>query len=109
VVGRPGVILIAEGQSHRLRQMLGEQKRRLGKVIGDAPLYDYIIGNEDGQVPIRKLRMTLLKLPRNLSGKEVNQLDKALTALTARPTMPRGQLPKDLRPSKGAMRQMRGR
>ena len=89
--------------------MLGEQKRRLGKVIGDAPLYDYIIGNEEGQLPIRKLRMTLLKLPRNLSGKEVNQLDKALTALTARPTMPRGQLPKDLRPPKGAMRQMRGR
>ncbi|GIH09374.1 membrane protein [Rhizocola hellebori] len=109
VIGRPGVILIAEGQPHRLRQMLGEQKRRLGKVIGDAPLYDYIIGNEEGQLPIRKLRMTLLRLPRNLSGKEVNQLDKALTALTARPTMPRGQLPKDLRPPKGAMRQMRGR
>jgi hypothetical protein len=89
--------------------MLGEQKRRLGKVIGDAPLYDYIIGNEEGQLSIRKLRMTLLRLPNNLTGKEVNQLDRALTALTSRPTMPKGQLPKDLRPPKGAMRQMRGR
>jgi hypothetical protein len=109
VIGRPGVILIAEGRPHRLRQMLGEQKRRLGKVIGDAPLYDYIIGEEEGQLSIRKLRMTLLRLPRNLSGKEVNQLDKALTALSARPTMPSGQLPKEFRPPKGAMRQMRGR
>lgn len=109
VVGRPGVILLAEGHPARVRQMLGEQKRRLGKVIGDAPLYDFIVGNEEGQVSIRKLRMTLMKLPRNLSGKEVNQLDRALTALTARPTMPRGQLPKEFRPPKGVMRQMRGR
>ncbi|HCT75708.1 MAG TPA: DUF4191 domain-containing protein [Micromonosporaceae bacterium] len=109
VLGKPGVILIAEGNPQRVRQMLGEQKRRLGKVIGDAPLYDYIIGNEEGQLSIRKLRMTLLRLPRNLSGKEVNQLDRALTALTARPTLPKGQLPKDMRPPKGAMRQMRGR
>lgn len=109
VLGRPGVILIAEGHPQRVRQMLGEQKRRLTKVIGDAPLYDFIIGNEEGQLPIRKVRMTLLRLPRNLSGKEVNQLDRALTALTARPSMPKGQLPKELRPPKGAMRQMRGR
>lgn len=109
VLGRPGVILLAEGNPQRLRPMLGEQKRRLGKVIGDAPLYDFVIGNEEGQVSIRKLRMTLLKLPRNLSGKEVNQLDRALTALTSRPTLPKGQLPKDFRPPKGMMRQMRGR
>jgi len=109
VLGKPGVILIAEGNPQRLKQMLGEQKRRLGKVIGDAPMYDFIIGSGEGQVNIRKLRMTLVRLPRNLSGKEVNQLDRALTALTARPTLPKGQLPKEFRPPKGAMRQMRGR
>lgn len=107
VIGRPGVILIAEGNPQRVRQMLGEQKRRLGKVIGDAPLYDFIIGTEEGQLNIRKVRMTLLRLPKNLSGKEVNQLDRALTALTARPSLPKGQLPKEFRPPKGAMRQMR--
>jgi hypothetical protein len=52
--------------------------------------------------------MTLMRLPRNLSGKEVNALDRALTALTARPAMPRGALPKEFRPPKGA-RQNRGR
>lgn len=109
VLGKPGVMLIGEGNPQRVKQLLGEQKRRLGKVIGEAPMYDFIIGNDEGQVPIRKLRMTLLRLPRNLTGKEINQLDRALTALTARPTMPKGQLPKEFRPPKGAMRQMRGR
>jgi hypothetical protein len=109
VIGRPGVILIGEGNPQRVKQMLGEQKRRLGKVVGDAPLYDLIIGNDDGQTPIRKLRMTLMRMPQNISGKEINQLDRALTALTARPSMPKGQLPKEFRPPKGSMRQMRGR
>jgi hypothetical protein len=108
VIARPGVILIGEGAPQRVRPLITEQKRRLGKVIGDSPLYDYIIGNDEGQLSLRKLRMTLMRLPRNLSGKEVNALDRALTALTARPAMPRGALPKEFRPPKGA-RQNRGR
>ncbi|WP_020521388.1 DUF4191 domain-containing protein [Catelliglobosispora koreensis] len=109
VIGKPGVILIGEGNPQRVKQMITEQKRRLGKVVGDAPLYDYIIGNDEGQLPLRKLRSTLIRMPNNISGKEINNLDRALTALTARPQMPKGQLPKEFRPPKGATRQMRGR
>ncbi|MFI6820765.1 DUF4191 domain-containing protein [Micromonospora sp. NPDC050187] len=109
VIGRPGVILLAEGNPQRVRGLLGQEKRRLSKVIGTAPLYDYMIGNEEGELPIRKLRMTLMRLPRNLSGKDVNSLDKRLKALTARPQLPKGAIPKNMRPSKGQFRQMRGR
>lgn len=109
VIGRPGVILLAEGNPQRIRGLLGQEKRRLAKVIGNAPLYDYVIGQNEGELPIRKLRMTLMRLPRNLSGKDVNALDKRLKALTARPQMPKGAIPKNLRPPRGAFRQMRGR
>lgn len=110
VVGKPGVILLAEGNPQRVRGMLGQEKRRLAKVIGNAPLHDYVIGNGDNEVPIRKLRMTLTKLPRALSGKDVNSLDKRLTALSsARPQLPKGAIPKNMRPPKGAFRQTRGR
>ena len=110
VVGRPGVILLGEGSPQRVRSMLGQEKRRLAKVIGTAPLYDYTIGRGENELPIRKLRLTLMRLPRNLSGKEVNALDKRLKALTAaRPQLPKGAIPKNMRPPKGAFRQMRGR
>jgi hypothetical protein len=109
VIGPPGVVLVAEGEPNRLRGLLGEQKRRMAKVIGQTPMYDIVIGPHDEQVSLRKLRTYLMKLPRNLSGKEINSLDRALTALTARPQMPKGGLPKEFRPPKGAMRQMRGR
>jgi hypothetical protein len=109
VIGRPGVILLGEGQTQRVRNLIGQEKRRLSKVIGSAPLYDYIIGNDEGEVPIRKLRVTVMKLPRNLTGKDVNALDKRLGALMARPQMPKGAIPKNMRPSKGAFRQGRPR
>jgi hypothetical protein len=110
VIGKPGVILIAEGNPQRVRGMLGQEKRRLAKVIGNAPLHDYVIGHDEGEIPIRKLRMTLMRLPRELSGKDVNALDKRLTALAAtRPQIPKGAIPKNMRPPKGAFRQTRGR
>ena len=98
VIGRPGVILVAEGNPSRVRSLLGQEKRRLAKVIGTADLRDYIIGNEEGQIPLAKLRVTLMKLPRTISGKEVNALDTRLKALTARPQMPKGAIPKNMRP-----------
>ncbi|GIG90193.1 DUF4191 domain-containing protein [Plantactinospora endophytica] len=110
VVGKPGVILLGEGNPQRTRGLLGQEKRRLAKVIGTAPLYDYLIGQGDDELSIRKLRTTLLRLPPNLKGKDVNALDKRLKALSAaRPQLPKGAIPKNMRPPKGAFRQMRGR
>jgi hypothetical protein len=109
VIGRPGVILLGEGQPQRVRVLLGQEKKRLSKVIGNAPLYDYVIGSDEGQLPVRKLRSTMMRLPRNLTGKDVNALDKRLGALMARPQMPKGAIPKNMRPSKGAFRQQRQR
>jgi hypothetical protein len=108
VVGRPGVVLIGEGNPQKVRQLLGQEKRRLAKVIGSADMRDFIIGDDEGLVPLKSLRNTLMKLPRTVSGKDVNALDKRLKALSARPQMPKGQIPKNMRPPKGAFRAMRG-
>jgi hypothetical protein len=109
VIGRPGVILLGEGHSQRVRTLLGQEKRRLSKVIGNAPMYDYMIGRGEGELSIRKLRTTVMKLPRNLTGKDVNALDKRLGALMARPQMPKGAIPKNMRPGGKGMRQQRPR
>jgi len=109
VIGRPGVILIGEGNPGRVKGLIAQEKRRLVKVIGTADLRDYQIGNNEGQIPLNKLRTTLMKLPRTITGKDVNALDKRLTALSARPQMPKGAIPKNMRPPKGAFRAMRGR
>jgi hypothetical protein len=109
VIGRPGVILLGEGNPQRVRQLINQERKRLAKVIGNADLRDYIIGEEEGQLPLGKLRNTLMKLPRTITGKDVNALETRLTALSARPKIPKGAIPKDMRPPKGAFRMMRGR
>ncbi|HKD96015.1 MAG TPA: DUF4191 domain-containing protein [Micromonosporaceae bacterium] len=109
VLGRPGVILLGEGNPARVRTLLGQEKRRLSKVIGTATMHDIIIGRGEGEVPLDKLRMTLMRLPRTVSPKDVNALAVRLKALTARPAMPKGAIPKNMRPQMGNFRPPRGR
>jgi hypothetical protein len=109
VIGRPGVILVGEGAPSRLRSMMGQEKRRLTKIIGTTELHEFIVGDDEGQVPLKKLRNTVTRLPRSITGKEVNALDTRLTALASRTNLPKGAIPKNMRPPKGAFRAMRGR
>ncbi|MET7392637.1 DUF4191 domain-containing protein [Dactylosporangium sp. NPDC005572] len=109
IIGRPGVILLGEGNPSRVKGLINQERRRLVKVIGNAELRDFMIGNEEGQLPLAKLRSTLIRLPRTITGKDVNALDKRLKALSARPQMPRGAMPKNMKPPKGAFKAMRGR
>jgi hypothetical protein len=109
VLNRRGVILLGEGERQRVGPMLGQEKKRLAKVIGSAPLYDFIIGHGENEVPLRKLRTKLNMLPKSMTGKDVNSLDRRLKALSARPRMPKGAIPKDMipksvRPPKNAAR-----
>ncbi|HEY1487819.1 MAG TPA: DUF4191 family protein [Micromonosporaceae bacterium] len=110
VIGRKGVILVGEGPNPaKVRQMIGQEKRRLAKVIGSAQMSDIIIGHGEGEVPMKKLQRTLRTMPNVISPKDVNALDVRLKALTARPQMPKGAIPKNMRPPTGAFRAPRGR
>ncbi len=109
VLGRPGVILLGEGNPARVRVLLGQEKRRLSKVIGTAPMHDIIVGRGEGEVPLNKLRLTMMKMPRTITGGDVNALSVRLKALTARPQMPKGAIPKNMRPPSGSFRPPRGR
>lgn len=103
VVGRPGVVLVAEGTSRRVGALLGQEKKRVGRLVGDIPVYDVVVGNDAGQVTIQKLQQHFTKLPRNISPKEVNALDRRLQALGGMNVpMPKGPLPKNARLPKGA-------
>jgi hypothetical protein len=109
VISRAGVVLLAEGAPNRVRSLLGQEKKRISRVIGNTDLRDFIVGNGEGELPVAKLRSTLTRLPRTITAKEVNALDQRLKALTSRPQMPKGAVPKNMRPPKGAFRAMRGR
>ena len=99
VLGRPGVILVAEGAPHRARNLLAQEKKRVARVAGDTPIYDIVVGDEEGQIALRGLTKYVNKLPRNLTGGQVNALEKRLQALggSKAPPLPKGPMPKGAR------------
>ena len=94
VLGRPGVVLVAEGSPNRVRGLLAQEKKRVSRVVGDTPIYDIIVGDDAGQVPLRKLSSHVMKLPRNITAAEVNTLNRRMSALGgAKMPIPGGPLP----------------
>jgi hypothetical protein len=96
VIGRPGVIFVGEGSAARVKPLLAQEKKRTARLIGDTPIYDIVVGNGEGEVPLSKLERHLTKLPANITAKQMDALESKLVALGSRmgpAAMPKGPLP----------------
>src|SRR6195952_3410003 len=84
VIGRPGVIFVGEGSATRVKPLLAQEKKRTARLIGDIPIYDFVVGNGEGEVPLAKLERHLTRLPSNITAKQIESLESRLTALGSR-------------------------
>ncbi|MER5934645.1 DUF4191 domain-containing protein [Streptomyces sp. NPDC002054] len=107
-VGKAGVVLVAEGNPNRLKPLLAAEKKKLARIMPDIPVHDIIVGTGEGEVPLKKVRTTLLKYPRVLAGPQVTQVNDKLRAmgdLMSNMPLPKGPMPKGMRmPRGGKMR-----
>ena len=111
VIGRPGVIFVGEGSAARVKPLLAQEKKRTARLVGDVPIYDVIVGNGEGQVPLSKLERHLTKLPSNITVKQLDALESRLAALGSKvgpAAMPKGPLPTAAK-MKGVQRTVRRR
>jgi len=109
VVGRPGIVLVGEGQASRVKNLLAAEAKKHSRVAGGAPVTQIIAGHGEGEIDIRKLTKHVMKLPATLQPSEITDLLQRLKALDAvRPQvpMPKGPVPTSL---KGARQAMKGR
>lgn len=96
VIGRPGVIFVAEGSPARVKPLLAQEKKRTARLVGEIPIYDVIVGSGEGEVPLSKLERHLTKLPANITVKQMDVLESKLAALGTRAgpaSMPKGPMP----------------
>lgn len=103
VVGRPGVILIAEGRSRHVRELLANEARRTRRIAPDVAVHEIIVGTRDGDLPLMKLRSHLGKLPRRLRAPAIRALDVKLKAV-ANTNLPIPKGPMPTRVPRGRMR-----
>ncbi|RAV34561.1 DUF4191 domain-containing protein [Corynebacterium heidelbergense] len=107
VVGCPGVVLVGEGSPHRVKQLMGQERKRLSRILGDTPVYEVVVGDAEGQVPVKKLQRHLMRLPRNIKKSEVDALNSRVESITRR-TSPQNALPKGPLPRGAKGGQMAG-
>ncbi len=107
VVGPPGIVLIGEGNSHRLRQLMATERRKHERVAAETPIHEVMCGNGEGEVPLPRLVRHVQKLGRQVKGPELtdvlNRL-KALDAQRAALPIPKGPMPTSLKGMRGNMR-----
>ena len=92
-VGRAGVVLVGEGSPTRLPSLLAAEKKRVSRVAYDIPIHDIVVGDGEGQVPIRKLQRKVMRLPRSLRASAVSDLNYRLKALPQTLQAPKGPMP----------------
>ena len=104
-VGRCGVVLVGEGSPSRLPQLLGNEKRKTTRLLGESvPVYEIIAGSGEGQVPLSKLQRKMMRLPRKLTRGQVDEVNnrlRALPSIEATQNLPKGPMPKSLRVPRG--------
>ncbi len=110
VVGNPGIVLVAEGNTNAAKELVNQQKRRLDRLAGDIPVYEMYVGDGEGQVPLKNLQRELLKLPRNYRKNEVYSVNAKIEAMdTIGSSQPGGGLPKGPLPKGGNLSGMNRR
>lgn len=109
VIGPPGIVLVGEGNPHRLRQLMTAERRKHERVASEVPIHEVVCGNGEGQVPLPKLVKHVQKLGRSVKPAQMTDILNRLKALDANRSnipLPKGPVPTSM---KGMRGQMRGR
>ncbi len=109
VVGPPGIVLVGEGNQHRLKTLLGNERRKHERVASETPIFEVVAGDGPGAVPVPKLSRHVTKLGRNIKPAQMTDVLQRLRALDATRSnipIPKGPVPTSM---KGARQNMRGR
>ncbi len=96
-VGRAGIVLTGEG-GQAVRQLIQDERKKSERYAPGAPIIEVIVGEGEGQVPLRKLQKHLQKLPKKLSAHQMRELRSRLKAVGGMSLpIPKGPMPKGVR------------
>lgn len=96
-VGRPGIVLVGEGNAG-VKALLNDERRKMERFAPGVPIHELIVGKNPGEVSIRKLQRRMKKFPKKLSKVQVRELRARLKSVGGlNLPLPKGPMPKNLR------------
>ncbi|PZU46124.1 MAG: DUF4191 domain-containing protein [Microbacterium sp.] len=88
VIGRGGVVIVAEGARGRLTRLVNDEKMKVQRVASGVPINVVYVGHGEGDVPIGKLAATIKSFPKKVDRttmaavvKRVDSVSQSVTSL----------------------------
>jgi F0F1-type ATP synthase assembly protein I len=103
-IGRPGVVLVSEGPSARVKPLVDAERKRLARILPNVTIHVLESGRGEGQVPLSQLAKKMNKLDKELTKVEVSAVSKRISSLGSRLPIPKGIDPYKARPDRKAAR-----
>ena len=102
-LGRPGIVLVTEGPVPRVNRLVDTERKRMNRILPDVPVIIVNAGDQENQIPLRKVSRTIMRKRPVLTKDEVSTVSKRLRALGGvRPPIPQGIDPTRMRPDRRA-------
>jgi hypothetical protein len=97
VSAKAGIILVGEG-SQSVRMLLQEERKKMERFLSGVPVTEVIVGNDKGQVSLKKLQKHLKKLPKKLNTAQLREVRARLKSVGGlNIPMPKGPMPTNIK------------
>jgi len=99
-VGRGGIVLIGEGPISRTNRMVGDEARKITRVIPNVTVHQFFVGPDEGSLQLKEIGKTLRGLKKSLNAREVSVVESRLASLGSALPIPKGIDPRRVRAGK---------
>lgn len=100
-VGKGGIVLIGEGPISRTARMVGDEARKIARVIPNVTIHQIFVGPDDGSLQLKDLSKTFRGFKRSLNSREVRIVENRLSSLgSGAMPIPKGIDPRRVRAGK---------
>ena len=81
LVGRGGIVLIAEGPISRTQRLSDDERRKINKLVANVPVTVLTVGPDAESVPLGKINSKLTRIKNVLTKNEVRVVNSRLQSL----------------------------
>ena len=97
VSSKAGIILVGEG-GFGVKSLMQDERRKMERFLSGVPVSEVVVGDNQGQVSIRKLQKHLKKLPKKLNTVQLREVRARLRSVGGlNLPMPKGPMPTNIR------------
>lgn len=104
-VGRPGVVLVAEGDYQRAKKMAEKERKQMSRYLPNVEIRVVQVGKGPNEIELHEVKKTLKRMTKTLTKHEVRAVENRLVSLPSNKLpIPKGVDPNRMRPDRKAMR-----